>query len=148
MEFEKALNCFNQVPFFKNFTKEERRFLASLDCNLIIFSPGESIIRQGETDRSLYILLEGSVAVTLDKSPETTITYLKPGSIFGEVSLISKRKRSTNVVSSGSSSVLKMDGEMINRLNPGLVSKVKDQVIDLLIQRLDAMNERFVDKLG
>jgi hypothetical protein len=39
-----------------------------------------------------------------------------------------------------------MDGEMISRPNPRLVNKVKDTVIDLLAQRLDDMNRRFVQK--
>jgi len=60
--------------------------------------------------------------------------------------LISKRSRTTNIVAKGEIVVLKMDGEMISRPNPRLVNKVKDTVIDLLAQRLDDMNRRFVQK--
>lgn len=148
MEFEKALKCFDGIPFFKGFSKEERRFLASLDCSLCHFAHGEFVIRRGETDRTLFILLEGSVSITYDRPSEITITQLRRGAIFGEVSLISKRNRTTNVVADGNISVLKMDGEMISRLNPHLVNKIKDKVIDLLVQRLDLMNERFVEKFG
>ena len=60
--------------------------------------------------------------------------------------LISKRSRTTNIVAKGEVVVLKMDGEMISRPNLRLVNKVKDTVIDLLAQRLDDMNRRFVQK--
>ncbi|MDP6478297.1 MAG: hypothetical protein QF502_10395 [Nitrospinaceae bacterium] len=60
--------------------------------------------------------------------------------------LISKRSRTTNIVAKGEIVVLKMDGEMISRPNLRLVNKVKDTVIDLLAQRLDDMNRRFVQK--
>lgn len=60
--------------------------------------------------------------------------------------LISKRSRTTNIVAKGEVVVLKMDGEMISRPNLRLVNQVKDTVIDLLAQRLDDMNRRFIQK--
>ena len=47
------------------------------------FTPGQTIIREGERDRVLYILTEGAVDVVLG---EKHITRFQPGAYFGEIS--------------------------------------------------------------
>ncbi|MFQ5450627.1 MAG: Crp/Fnr family transcriptional regulator [Nitrospinaceae bacterium] len=142
MEFEKALELFANIPFFDEFNLEEKRFLASLDCNLITCKDGETIIGEGELDLSLFILLQGSVRVTREKSPGAVLSKLQPGAVFGEISLIRKKPRTTSALAEGNTVVLKMDGEMIERLNPLLLNKIKNQLIELLVKRLDEMNDQ------
>ncbi len=144
MEFEKALQLFEEIPFFKDFNREEKRFLASLNCSLIRCKPGEVILRQGEIDRSLFILLQGNVRVTKDHMPEMVLSTLKPGAVFGEISLVARYPRTTNVVADGDVGALKMDGEMIERLNPLLLNKIKNQLIEVLVRRLDEMNDQLM----
>lgn len=156
MEFEKALKCLEDIPFFADFTKEEKRFLASMDCNLVHYRNGEIILKEGDVEDHFYILLHGSTYVTRSnfnpdgtrRSPEKSaiikLTKLTAGSLFGELSFIKKRIRATSIVAEGNVSVFKMGGTMIEQLNPLLLNKIKNQIIDLLLQRLDGMNDQLM----
>jgi serine/threonine-protein kinase len=142
LEFEKALALIKEISFFNKLNLEEKKFLATLDCNRLTFPKSRTIITQGQVESSLFILLEGSLKVVREPHSKVTLAVLKPGDVFGEVSFIEHRPRTTSVIALEESTVLKMDGQMIQRLNPALLNKIKDQLIDLLLQRLDAMNKR------
>jgi len=142
LEFEKALKLFEGIEFFRRLNLEEKKFLATLDCSRVVYPKSRTIITQGQIDSALYVLLEGSVKVIREPHPKVQLAVLAPGAVFGEVSFLEKRPRTTSVIALEESTVLKMDGQMIQRLNPLLLNKIKDQLIDLLISRLDAMNAR------
>ncbi len=144
MEFEKALDLFDDVPFFQGFSKEEKRFLASLDCNLITCRDGEILTKEGELEQSLFILLKGNVGVTKQKLPGVSLTTLTPGAVFGEISVVRKQPRTTSIVAEGEAIVLRMEAEMIERLNPLLLNKIKNRLIEVLVKRLDEMNEKLM----
>ncbi|MEE9258014.1 MAG: cyclic nucleotide-binding domain-containing protein [Nitrospinaceae bacterium] len=156
MEFEKALKCFEDIPFFDNFNREEKRFLASMDCNMVHFKNAETILREGGVDDSFYILLKGTVNVTRSnynedgtrrsrrKTPTVKLSKLKPGILFGQLSFIENRPRLTTITAEGSVSVLKMGGKALEPLNPRLLNKIKNRIIELLLKRLDDMNEQLL----
>ena len=137
MEFEKALKCFDGIPFFNGFSREEKRFLASMDCHMVSFKPGKPIIREGDIERSLFIIMEGTARVTMDKPPEVTVERLSVGAIFGEISLMDKRPRTTGVTAEDRVTLLQMNGEMIERLNPILLNRIKNQLIEFILHKLD-----------
>ena len=64
MKFEKVLKCFEMIPFFEKFSKEKKRFIASMDCNVGYFNDGQFILSEGELDDSFYIILGGAVRVS------------------------------------------------------------------------------------
>ncbi len=145
MEYEKALALLQGISFFNKLNLEEKKFLATLGCDRFTFPKARTIITQGQIDSSLYILLAGELKVIREPHPTVTLAVLKPGDVFGEVSFIEKRPRTTSVIALEESTVLKMDGQTIQRLNPVLLNKIKDQLIDLLIRRLDSMNQRMAE---
>jgi len=63
---------------------------------------GESIFRQFDYSESIYMILEGSVRVLvrLDDGSEKQVAAQEPGEFFGEMSLISGRRRSSTVKAS------------------------------------------------
>ncbi len=66
---------------------------------LVSFSKGDAIIKEGERGDSLYLIRAGFVKVS--KGPldnEKILTYLKDGSYFGEVALLRDERRTANVV--------------------------------------------------
>ena len=67
----------------------------------MLFLPEDYIIREGETGDSLYFINKGEVDVTIkNKNGESTcIAILKNGAVFGEISLLTKLKRTATVVS-------------------------------------------------
>ena len=50
------------------------------------------------------------------------VSKLKPGTLFGELSFVNRRPRSTTLLSEDEVSLIKMDGAMIERLNPVLLN--------------------------
>ncbi|GJL78669.1 MAG: hypothetical protein NPINA01_16580 [Nitrospinaceae bacterium] len=145
MEFEKALELFKDIPFFTDFNNEEKRFLASLDCNLISCEDGDTIVKEGDIDLSLFILLQGKVSVTREKMNKGVLSQLEPGAVFGVNSVVRKQARTTGVVADGKAIVLKMDAGLIDQLNPLLLNKIKNRLIELLLKRLDEMNDQLMN---
>jgi len=84
---------FNELRF------AEMEFLAE---KIVVheYRAGEAIIRQGETDTSMFGLAEGLLEVTVklegdDKSVQ--ISEIEPGGFFGEMSLLANEPRSATV---------------------------------------------------
>lgn len=141
MEIEQILSLFDKIDFFSEFTQDEKKVIAGLKSNIQKFQPNEQIIKQGEADFSVFILLKGSVAITKNEHSDLVLNRLKSGNIFGEMSLLAKRMRSTNVTAEGEVITLKIDGEYFEKLDLAVQNKFKDKFIEILIKRLDGMNE-------
>src|SRR5205814_8606987 len=59
------------------------------------FASGEPIIRQGESGDSLFIILQGDVLVSLGQGGiNQSVTTLRAGDFFGEMSLVTGEPRS------------------------------------------------------
>ena len=84
--------------FFKPFSAGEKKTIANLDSHIIEYKKGDHVIRQGEKDSTIFILLKGTLAITRNEVPDAELNTLKAGSMFGEVPLITGESRSTNVI--------------------------------------------------
>jgi small-conductance mechanosensitive channel/CRP-like cAMP-binding protein len=64
-----------------------------------LFSPGETIVRQGDDADELFIIERGTVAVLLTKKGEqpSEVTRLGPGQFFGEMALVTGERRQATV---------------------------------------------------
>jgi CRP-like cAMP-binding protein len=69
---------------------------------------GTLIVAQDEPGDAMFILAQGRVKVALfgENGRELTLTELRPGEFFGEMSLIDSRPRSANVVAMDDATVL------------------------------------------
>jgi CRP-like cAMP-binding protein len=64
-----------------------------------IYDAGAVIIRQGERDDTVYMVLSGSVRVVYsDSQTEVSVAELGPGEVFGELAALQTQPRSANVV--------------------------------------------------
>ena len=83
---------------FRDFLPED---LARIIPTLIEkkYSPGETILYRGDPGYSLFIILSGTVSVTLinDEGIEYIINTQGPGDNFGEMALMTGEPRSANV---------------------------------------------------
>ena len=75
------------------------------------FGEGDVIIREGDRDRRLFIIVSGEVEVTrnLDTKTEKSVRTLGPPSYFGEMALIDDLVRSASVVAREESRLLSLD---------------------------------------
>lgn len=137
-------NLLRRVEFFKELTDEELRSVVGTPKYFQKFSMGKYIIMEGGTDRSFFILLQGKAIVSKRNRPKVPLAILTEGAPFGEMSLISKRPRATDVLAyQGGATVLKIDETFLKENSAELEKKIKDGIIKILIQRLDDMNAKF-----
>ncbi|MHA7819759.1 MAG: cyclic nucleotide-binding domain-containing protein [Erythrobacter sp.] len=68
-----------------------------LDSTCRAFRPGEVIFRRNEQGSSLFAIAQGSVAVEVDPNDPSITVPIGQGSIFGEVGLISGRRRGSTI---------------------------------------------------
>ncbi len=140
MQNQEALKLIKGISFFKPFTPSEKKTLANLDNHIIEHKKGDYVIRQGEKDSTIFVLLKGTLAITKNEVPDAELNTLKAGALFGEVPLITGKKRSTNVVAKNKVLVLKMDSHLLKSLDPSILNKFKDHLLKIIIKRLDEMN--------
>ena len=147
MDDEQAFKLIDKHSFFDGFTQDEKRFLSTLESQIYKYFPANVIIKEGETDYSFFILLKGVVAIVKNNPKlvglkEVTIAKLKAGAIFGEIAYVAKRKRTTSVIADGDVIALKIDTKNIATLKPDIPTKLKDNLIEILVRRLESMNEQ------
>ena len=128
------------IEMFKHFTESEKQLFSSLEHSILGFNDGDFIIKEGDKNISLYVLIKGKVNIT-KAGNDLPLASLYPGAIFGEMSFLSKKPRYSNVVAEDAVIVIKMDGEFFRSVPPEIKDKIKDYLIELLIHRLDTMNE-------
>ncbi|MCK5227141.1 MAG: cyclic nucleotide-binding domain-containing protein [Desulfobulbaceae bacterium] len=143
MNIKKMLDILNRLDFFSDFTDQEKKIILSYNAQFCVFRDDEKIITMGELDAALFILLAGSVEVTLD-DPDKPITILNPGDIIGEMSFLTEVPRTTNITAIEDVITLKIDNAMLNRLAIEIREKIKDKVIQKLVSRLIKMNEEII----
>ena len=118
---------------------------------------GEIIISEGELSAAVLLLLQDNRNskktkvdvkenhISLQEPGNITIAELKAGSIFGEISLISHRPRNTSAIASSSQVVvMKITNEIIEKFNLAIQKKFQTQLIQILVERLDDMNEKYI----
>jgi cAMP-dependent protein kinase regulator len=86
-------------PFFGLLPEGERKTLADR-LQLVRVEPGEVVVREGDTDRSLYLVKRGAFRVTArtpGQAEPAVLAELGAGSLFGEVALVSEAPRTATV---------------------------------------------------
>lgn len=104
------LDTLKRVEIFQN---TDAGFLCELVLRLkpVLFSPGDYICRKGEVGKEMYIVNRGRLHVVADNG-KTVLATLKPGSYFGEISILnmgtSGNRRTASVRSVGYSDLFRL----------------------------------------
>ncbi len=101
-----------RVGPFTNLSGEELAEVAQL-ADQVEHVSGEDVVKQGDVDGSLYVLVEGRVAETRD-GQETA--RLEPGQVIGELSLLDPAPRALGVVALTDVTLLRIDAEVFRAL--------------------------------
>ncbi len=86
----------NNVSVLKGLSTLQLRELM-LDSDVHAFEPGEAIFRRNDPGSSLFAIAEGSVSVEINPNDPSITVPIEQGSIFGEVGLISGRRRGSTI---------------------------------------------------
>lgn len=97
-EHVSRVNLLEQVPLFAGL---RRHLLSKLLVKLFEkeYQAGETIFREGEPGKALYIILEGTVRISrATEQGETPVATLTTGASFGELALIDALPRSASAI--------------------------------------------------
>jgi CRP/FNR family transcriptional regulator, cyclic AMP receptor protein len=133
------------VAIFHDLDDDELAQLADV-CREEKFVSGEYVFREGETGNRLYLIVEGEVRISrnVPGSGEEALAVLKPGAIFGEMSVFDRSERSTDAISNGGTTtytISRTDFEMLLDLDRELAFKVLWSCVRLLSFRLRNTND-------
>ena len=104
------------IPLFKNFSEKDKKTFAKMDHSVLAFSKGDVIIKEGELYTSLYLLIRGSARVTRN-GYDSPVAVLKAGSVFGEISFLTRRARQSNVIANENILAIKIDDAFFEKLD-------------------------------
>ncbi len=130
------------MPMFREFSEKELKTFTQMDHILVEYHQGDTIIQEGDDLTTIYLLLKGSILIIkkMEGHP-IRLARLKPGEIFGEMAFFSKKRRQSDAVANDDVLVLGMDKDFFHKVKPAIKDKVKNYFIELLVNRLEAMNE-------
>ena len=142
MDKEKLVKLMEEIGFFKEMDSSDRENLLAHKNHWMQFKSQEKVLKEDEVDYGFFVLLEGQVSVMRSKPEEVSLAQLVPGSIFGEITMKAKRPRTSSIEADGDVTVFKVDSQLMDQMSLEMTIKIKDQIIDLVITRLDEVNNR------
>ncbi|WOO40341.1 MMPL family transporter [Rubellicoccus peritrichatus] len=135
----------NTSPMFSGMTKWQAKKLILL-ANVEEHKAGATVIREGETGSSMYVIIEGEMEVSKTVEDERIpLTTLKLGDLVGEVALVSETRRTADVTAKTDVRVLSLDWDSLVRLqqtSPYLSSRLFLNLSNILGQRLKSSISR------
>ena len=138
------LHLMKKLVFFVVFTDSQIEYLSKLKNNILSCRAGERIVRQGDFDTSLIILIKGRVKIFKTERPQVILASLTPGTIFGEIAFLKHLPRTVNVVAETGSIYLNLDCDSFDTMDPLIQNKFRSRFLDILIGRLDDLNRRYI----
>ncbi len=118
--------------------------------NILEFQNGDQIIKAGVLEKRMYIILEGSVAISLsdENDNKVVVANLLKGDFFGEISLFYDQPRTADVIALGYVKLVFIDNKEQLKLflikNSGFAAKM----VYILAQRLAKTDEILIGKIS
>ena len=116
---------------------------------VLYYKNNETIIKSGQLEKRMYIILEGAVAITLtDGSDHFPVANLKKGDFFGEISLFINTPRSATAKAMGDVKLAFIDNE--EQLKSFLIKNpfFAAKMVSILAQRLAKTDEILMGKVS
>mgnify|MGYP001249116929 CR=1 FL=1 len=146
METDAIKKFIQKIPFFSVFNDHELNKLVGREKIFKDCKKGETIFKEGDSGASLFVLLFGEIELvkSSERGPEAIIMELQAGTVFGEIAMLTKRRR--NLAARASSTkvvVMEFSNTFIDRLIPSVQTKFHKQLLSVLAKNLDNMNMRY-----
>ena len=114
-------------------------------ARILNFTDSERIIRAGQNDRRMYIILSGSVQISLrDGVDSFVVATMNKGDFFGEMSLFCNRPRTADVIAVGTVRLTYIESMPELRkfltVNPNFAIKM----VEVLSERLTKTDEHLI----
>ncbi|MDX2316326.1 MAG: serine/threonine-protein kinase [Gammaproteobacteria bacterium] len=120
------------LGFFKGFSDADIWELIRA-CTWQTFSPGHSIIREGDMDNSFYIVLSGVIIIEKEGS---VVNILQEGDCFGEMGYLTRARRIASAIARTEVSLMKVNDSTIDRAADDTQLRFHKAFVRTLIERL------------
>ncbi|MBL8625588.1 MAG: cyclic nucleotide-binding domain-containing protein [Myxococcales bacterium] len=108
---------------------------------LVDLVAGDTLFRQGDAGTTLYVVVDGEVAVISEGPPRIEVSRLGPGAFFGEVALVTEQPRSATIEATTTTQLLAIDRDVIGALVadhaevlPVILRFLRERLVDRLVQ--------------
>ena len=144
----KKTNIFANIPLFSPLKDADLERIAKV-TQAHTFQSGDVIIREGEKDRRLFVIVSGEVEVVkgLGSKREWPMRVLGPHDYFGEIALIDDAARSASVIAKVETEVLTLDHQSLQQVienNPTIAF----ELLQKLSRRIRELEEAIAKTLG
>ena len=106
---------FKSIPFLQAFGEQPLKEILGVS-RMLVYEPEELIIPEGAFGDRLYVLLNGKVRVTKNRSPITVLDQV--GEVFGELSLLGNETRTASVYALETTWCLELSPGFLQKLPP------------------------------
>lgn len=141
-----------QIPFFMDLTDEEMQAVSKI-ISKKDFRAGETVFTETQDGQSLYVIRRGEVKACR-KAPDGelfTLTMMKEGEIFGEMSFLDGRPRSATVVAVTDIEtyvIEKKDFETLVDEHPRITYKLLKNIVFTIHSIVRGMNVRYMEMIN
>lgn len=139
----------SDIDLFRELRGSELKTVAS-SVTCTEYADGESLFREGESDRTVFSILEGCVKVVKETQDGTQIRLarLRTGMSLGEMALVEDARRSAGAVADGRVVAIRLSRDSFERVcehNPRIGLKIQRALLVALSQRLRRTSARYAD---
>lgn len=143
-----TIRMLSGIPLFSKLQESSLRALAEHSSRLQC-GRGEVIIREGEHDGRLFIIIDGEVEAVKNygRKNEIKLRRMNSGSYFGEMSLIDALPRSASVIAFTDTKLLSLDRANLHRTideHPSMAI----ELLQVLTVRLREMEKKMLNTLS
>ena len=137
---------------FRDFDDGELAALLEL-AEPTVYPVGEAIVRQGEKGTAMFLIADGTAAVTLrsEGCEDVRLSKLQAGDFFGELALVDNEPRSASVTVKTECTALKITIgllRMFSAESPGAAFKLTMALLEVVGRRLRVANRKYLDTLA
>jgi Ni/Fe-hydrogenase subunit HybB-like protein len=123
------------LPELKSVSAEIRREILP-SATVLDVAAGDVLLRQGETDRHAFFVLQGRVVVEREESGRLRVTRSAgPGEQFGEVSALAGTPRMATAIAEAPSQILRLPADALRKLmkSPAMAKVVHARMAERLM---------------
>ena len=133
-----------KIPLFSGISHNYLKLLA-FSSRRIDFSPGQSLIKEGEPGKYAYVILDGKVDIVVGKGKKENIIHTHgKNTLMGELSLLTDAMTTATVRASEPVSALRIEKEVFLQLMEGngqVASQVASSVSNKLVHQMKLFHE-------
>lgn len=116
--------AFSRTPLFNGVSRDTLEVLAG-NSVLDRFKPGDTLIRQGDLDSDMFLLVEGAAEVSVEKDGgQVPVACIQAGDYFGEMSLLTGEPRTATIRALTDGAAYRLSREAVSpviQADPGLM---------------------------